>query len=283
RVRPGTDDKVLVMWNALALMAFAEAGRYLNRQDYLEAAVRNARFLLDQLYVSNRLHRSWREGQAKHNAYLEDYAGLVLGLLDLYQSDPNPEWYEMALALADQMVTHFSDPDGGFFDTNDEHEALLIRPKDIQDNATPSGNALAAMALLQLSTYGDRVAWRDNAEQMLAAVLNALTRYPTSFAQWLSAADFAVGPTHEVAIVGDPQDAGTQDLLQSLWKSYRPRQVTAISAHPPGPGSPALLDDRPLLENRPTAYVCQGFVCLQPVHSAQDMENQLAGPSASAG
>jgi uncharacterized protein len=275
RVRPGTDDKVLVMWNALALMAFAEAGRYLSRQDYLEAAIRNARFLLDHLYVSNRLHRSWREGQAKHNAYLEDYAGLVLALLDLYQSDPNPEWYKMALTLADQMVAHFSDPDGGFFDTSDVHEALLIRPKDIQDNATPSGNALAAMVLLQLSTYGDRVAWRDNAEQMLSSVLNALTRYPTSFAQWLSAADFAVGPTREVAIVGDPQDPGTQDLLRSLWKSYRPRQVTAISAYPAEPGSPALLKDRLLLENRPTAYVCQGFVCLQPVNSTDEMEMQL--------
>jgi uncharacterized protein YyaL (SSP411 family) len=276
RVRPGTDDKVLVMWNALALMAFAEAGRYLDRKDYLDAAVRNARFLLDNLYITDRLLRSWREGQAKHYAYLEDYAGLVLALLALYQSDPNTEWYKMALLLADQMVAHFTDPNGGFFDTRDDHEALLVRPKDIQDNATPSGNALACMTLLQLATYGDRGTWRSTAEDMLASITNALLRYPTSFAQWLAAADFAVGPTREVAILGDQNDAGIQDLLRTLWKNYRPRQVTAISTFPPGPGSPALLVDRPLLHNQPTAYVCQGFVCLQPVNSPDEMEAQLA-------
>jgi len=277
RVRPGTDDKVLVMWNALALLAFAEAGRYLGRKDYLDAAIRNARFLLDNLYVNDRLWRSWRDGQAKHNAYLEDYAGLVVGLLALYQSDANPEWYKTALILADEMVAHFADPDGGFFDTRDDHEALLVRPKDIQDNATPSGNALAATALLQLATYGDRDKWRSVAENMLASIQNAFLRYPTSFAQWLAAADFAVGPTREVAILGGPEDAGTQALLKTLWKNYRPRQVAAISAYPPESGTPALLSDRPLLNSQSTAYVCQGFVCLQPVNSPEEMEVQLIG------
>jgi uncharacterized protein YyaL (SSP411 family) len=256
-------------------MALAEAGRYLDRKDYLEAAVRNAHFLLDNLYVTDRLLRSWREGQAKHNAYLEDYAGLVLALLALYQSNPDLEWYSMALLLADQMVAHFTDPNGGFFDTRDDHEVLLVRPKDIQDSATPSGNSLAAMALLQLVAYGDRGTWRSVAEAMLASIQNALLRYPTSFAQWLSAADFAVGPTREVAIIGDLDDSKTLELLRTLWKSYRPRQVTAISAYPPARGSPTLLTDRPLLGNQPTAYVCQGFVCLQPVNSPEEMEKQL--------
>jgi len=277
RVRPGTDDKILVMWNALALTAFAEAARYLGRQDYLDAAIRNARFLLDNLYVTDRLRRSWRDGQARHNAYLEDYAGLILALLALYQSDPNREWYTTALIFADEMVTHFSDPNGGFFDTRDDHEALLVRPKDLQDNATPSGNSLAALALLQLATYGDRTKWRGTAEDMLASAQNALLRYPTAFAQWLSAADFAIGPTREVAILGDLEAAETRALVRTLWKGYRPRQVAAISAFPPGPGSPALLLDRPLLQNEPTAYVCQGFVCLQPVNSPAEMELQLAG------
>jgi uncharacterized protein YyaL (SSP411 family) len=175
------------------------------------------------------------------------------------------------------MVTHFSDPNGGFFDTRDDHEALLVRPRDLQDNATPSGNSLAALALLQLATYGDRTKWRSMAEDLLASVQNALLRYPTAFAQWLSAADFAIGPTREVAILGDPEAAETQALVRTLWKGYRPRQVAAISAFPPGPGSPALLIDRPLLHNEPTAYVCQGFVCLQPVNSPAEMELQLAG------
>lgn len=277
RIRPGTDDKVLVMWNALALKAFAEAGRYLERKEYLDIAIRNARFLLSNLYTGDRLLRSWREGQAKHNAYLEDYAGLTLALLALYQSDPNPEWYSTALKLADEMVEHFSDPAGGFFDTRDDHETLLVRPKDMQDNATPSGNALATTALLELSAYGDRTEWRNRAEDMLASVSNALLRYPTAFAQWLCAADFAVGPTHEVAIIGELGNPKTQELLKTLWKDYRPRQVTAISVYPPKPGSPVLLHDRPPLNGRSTAYVCQGFVCLQPVNLPSDMEIQLKG------
>ena len=277
RVRPGTDDKVLVMWNALALTAFAEAGRYLGRQDYLNAAIRNARFLINNLFVGERLLRSWRDGQAKHNAFLEDYAGLVLALLSLYQSDPDAEWYTLALMLADQMVAHFRDPDGGFFDTRDDHEALLVRPREIQDNATPSGNALAALALLQLAAYGDRSSWQSVSEKMLSTLTNVFVRYPASFAQWLSAADFALGPTHEVAIVGDPHQDRTQELVRALWSSYRPRLVAAISDYPPGLASPALLADRPLIDNQPTVYVCQGFVCRQPVHSPRQMESQLAG------
>ncbi len=277
RIRPTTDDKVLVMWNSLMLKAFSEAGRYLNRQDYLQVAIHNARFLLSKLYVNGRLHRSWREGQAKHNAYLEDYAGLILALLGLYQSDPNNEWYRSALKLADEMVEHFADPNGGFFNTRDDHEVLLVRPKDIQDNATPSGNAIAATALLELAAYGDRTEWRDLAEEMLSSVYGAMLRYPTAFAQWLCAADFAVGPTHEVAIIGDSQRTETRELLNALWKTYRPRQATAISTYPPGPEAPALLKDRPLLNDLPTAYVCQGFVCQQPVNSPKEMETQLTG------
>jgi hypothetical protein len=275
RTRPGTDDKILVLWNALTLSAFAEAARYLDRQDYLETAIHNAHFLLENLYINGRLLRSWRAGQAKHNAYLEDYAGLVHALLVLYQSDPNPEWYASALKLADEMVAHYADPNGGFFDTRDDHEKLLVRPKDVQDNATPCGNALAATTLLELAAYGNRNAWRDLAEEMLAAIQDSALRYPTAFAQWLCAADFATGPTREVAIVGDSDDAKTQELLKTLWKSYRPRQVTAVSAYPPETGSPALLQDRPLLNNQPTAYICQGFVCLQPVNSPDEMEVQL--------
>jgi len=279
RIRPGTDDKVLVMWNALMLKAFAEAGRYLDRSDYLQVAIRNARFLLNNLYVKGRLHRSWREGQAKHNAYLEDYAGLILALLALYQSDPNKEWYLWSLKLADEMVEHFIDPNGGFFDTRDDHETLLVRPKDIQDNATPSGNALAATALLELAAYGDRTEWRDLAEDMLSSTYGAMLRYPTAFAQWLCAADFAVGPTREVAVIGDSDRSETKELLNTLWKTFRPRQVTAISNYPSEPDAPALLKDRPLLNDLPTVYVCQGFICLQPVNSRTEMEKQLKGIS----
>jgi uncharacterized protein YyaL (SSP411 family) len=275
RIRPGTDDKILTAWNALALQAFAEAGRALHRADYLNAAVHNAHFLLGNLQSGGRLLRSWRDGQARQNAYLEDYASLILALLALYQSDPRPEWYSTALELADEMVAHFSDPAGGFFDTRDDHETLLLRPRDIQDNATPSGSALAANALLQLAAYGDRLEGRKTAEDLLIPLLEAMLRYPTAFAKWLTAADFALGPVHEVAVLGSPEDPQLEAMLKILWADYRPRLVAAISGFPPADGSPALLKDRPLVEERPTAYVCQDFVCQQPVNAPEAFAAQL--------
>jgi len=272
RVRPGTDDKVLVAWNSLALTAFAEAGRYLKRQDFLDTAIRNAHFLLHNLYKGDRLLRSWRAGNAKHNAYLEDYAGLVLALLSLYQSDPNPYWYQQALKFADEMVAHFSDPQGGFFDTSDYHENLLIRPRDIQDNATPSGNALAANALLQIAAYGDRFEWRKLAEDMLVPLLETIVQYPTAFAKWLYAADFALGPVREVAIVGKPDHS----LVDILWSEYHPRLVAAISDYPPDKNAPSLLTDRPLKDGVPTAYVCENFVCKQPINNPKELAIQLS-------
>ncbi len=276
RIRPGTDDKVLVAWNSLALIAFAEASRYLKRPDFLEIAQRNARFLLENLHQNGRLLRSWRAGVAKHNAYLEDYAGLILGLLALYQTDPDVYWYQQALKLAEEMVLHYSDPDGGFFDTRDDHENLLLRPKDLQDNATPSGNALAANALLKIAAYGDRQEYQKRGEDMLLPILETAVRYPTAFAKWLEAADFALGPVREVAIVGQQANL----LIDALWSQYRPRLMAAISTYPPEQGSPAILDNRPLVSGIPTAYVCQNFVCQQPVTNPAELAAQLTNGTA---
>ncbi len=275
RVRPGTDDKVLVMWNALMLTAFAQAGRYLDRQDYLEAAARNARFLLNNLYVGGRLLRSWREGQAKHNAYLEDYAGLILALLDLYQSDFNPEWFDTARRLAEEMVGHFSDPDGGFFDTRDDHENLLVRPKDIQDNATPSGNAMACDALLKLAAFTDEGSYRDLAEKALSLVADFSTRYPTAFARWLSAADFALSNVKQIAVVYEPDVESVEDIMRVIQSEYRPNLVMAASSYPPPASAPALLSDRPVKEGKATVYVCEGFVCKNPVTTIPELKDLL--------
>ncbi len=176
-------------------------------------------------------------------------------------------------------MTHFadkSDPSSGLFDTRDDHEALLYRPKELQDNATPSGNALAALLLLQLATYEGRTDWRKLAEEMLSSNLKMILRYPSAFAQWLTAADFAIGPVHEVAILGDLTNAATQNLLQPLWRSYYPRLVLAASPYPVLEGSPVLLSSRPLLNGKPTAYVCQGFVCKQAVNDPTAMMAQLS-------
>jgi uncharacterized protein len=275
RVRPNTDDKVIVFWNALAMSALADAGRYLNNNQYIEIAKQNAKFLLEELYKVDRLLRTWKDGKARHNAYLEDYSSLILGLLSLYQSDPNPRWYLEALRLADEMVTHFSGPEGGFFDTRDDHEELLFRPKDIQDNATPSGNALAALALLQISAYGDRLEWRDKAEDVLAGHQDMIVRFPSAFAQWLCAVDFAFGPVQEVAIIGNIKEKQTRLMLDALWREYRPRIVAAISSPDLPSESPALLKDRQMVNGMVTAFVCQNFFCKKPVNSTDELIKQL--------
>jgi uncharacterized protein YyaL (SSP411 family) len=275
RVWPGIDDKVLVACNALALIAFAEAARYLKRTDYLDTARSNAAFLLTELSPGGRLHRSWRKGTARHHAYLEDHAALILGLLALYQSDPDPNWFTAAVHIAEEMLAHFTDPEGGFFDTSDEQETLILRPKDVQDNATPSGNALAALALLQLAAYTGEGRWRDRAESMLGGIQKIAVQHPSAFAQWLTALDFATQAVQEVAILGPGGSPGKTALIDVLWEKFRPYSLAAISDYPPPAGSPPLLADRPLVNEQPTAYVCHNFTCLRPVIDPAAFREQM--------
>src|SRR6185503_19355694 len=172
RVRPGTDDKILTSWNGLMLATMAEAARVLDSGNALPSidqhpgrfhalATRIAGFLLSALRPNGKLRHSWREGKTTNEVFLEDYAALILGLLELYQTDFNVKWFHSALEFADEMIDLFDDPAGGFFDTSKDEKALLLRPKDVQDNATPSGNALACEALLKLAAFTDEGKYRD--------------------------------------------------------------------------------------------------------------------------
>jgi uncharacterized protein YyaL (SSP411 family) len=275
RIRPGTDDKVLTAWNGLMLSAFSEAGRVFDNASYLEIAGRNADFLLTCLRPDGKLRRTWRLGQSGQEVFLEDYACLILGLLELYQADLNLRWFREARQLAEEMLACFSDPDGGFFDTSQDAEALLTRPKDLQDNATPSGNALAVESLLRLAALTEAPEWRQIAEKALALVSDMAPSYPTAFGLWLSAAELALGKVDQVAILGEPTDEPTQALIDVLRNIYHPNMVMAVSCYPPPAEAPALLTGRLMLNNQPTAYVCQGFVCLQPVTQPEDLARQL--------
>ncbi|HRQ12321.1 MAG TPA: thioredoxin domain-containing protein [Promineifilum sp.] len=274
RVWPGLDDKVLTAWNGLMLAAFAEAGRALSRLDYTDIATQNAEFLYTNLrQTDGRLLRSWRAGtRARYNAYLEDYAFLADGLLALYQTTFEPRWFLWARELAEWMLTHFQDSAGGFFDTSDDHETLLHRPRDVQDNATPSGNSMAAHVLLALSLYTGEGRYWDTAESMVAALAEPMMRYPGAFSHWLCAAALIMAEPREVAIVGDPAAADTRELLDVLQSRYRPALVAAV-----GPSEPVvpLLAGRPQLNGRATAYVCRRFVCLNPVTQPEALAEQL--------
>ncbi len=281
RPQPARDDKALAAWNGLAIAAFADAAVAFAAEDaaaavrYRAAADRAASAIVSGLLAPDgSLGRSWKDGRSVGQGVLEDYTHLADGLLALYEATFDERWFETARALMDRVLTHFADPAGGFFDTADDHEQLVTRPKDVQDNAVPSGNAMAARVLLRLAAWTGEGSYRDAAERAMRTVVPFVVRYPTGFAQWLSAMDLALAPAIEVAIVGSPDDAATAALLAEVRRGYRPNQVVSVAADPAASAVP-LLADRVSLDGRPTAYVCRGFVCRLPVTEPAALHEQL--------
>ena len=276
RPQPARDDKALAAWNGLAIAAFADAGRLLGRADLSDVATRAAGAITAGLLAADgSLGRSWKDGRATGQGVLEDYADLAEGLLALYEATFDERWFTTARALMDRVLARFADPAGGFFDTADDHERLVARPKDVQDNAVPSGNAMATLVLLRLAAWTGEGRYRDAAERAMRTVTGFVARYPTGFAQWLSAMDSALAPVVEVAIVGDPADAATQALIAETTRGFRPNQVVAVSADP-GTSVVPLLADRLAIDGKPTAYVCRGFVCRLPVTTPEALRAELA-------
>ena len=276
RARPGRDEKVLTSWNGLMLATLAEAARVLNREDYLQAAEHNADFLLRELQASNhRLRHTWKEGKTKLNAYLEDYTNLIEGLMELYQTTFHPRWFLAAKDLTEEMIEHFSAPDGGFFDTSDDHETLITRPRDTQDNATPSGNAMAATALLRLAALAGEPRYAELSYQSLSHMQSLLAQHPLAYSQWLIALDYALASSREIAIVGDLKADDTRALIDVSFRGYRPYQVVAVGAPGDESNDIPLLRDRDQSENRATAYVCVNSTCSLPVTRPAELEALL--------
>jgi uncharacterized protein YyaL (SSP411 family) len=279
RVHPATDDKVLAAWNGLAISALAEAGRSFGEPRYLDAAVAAAGFVLDALSDEDgRLLRSWREGRKGGTGYLDDYACVAEACLTLYETTFDLRWLREARRLAGAMVELFADPGGdGFYQTGRDAEQLVVRPRELFDNAVPAGSSVAADVLQRLGRlYGDPEL-EEAGRRALRPVLGVLGRAPTGFGHALGAADFALARVREVAIVGRPDAEDTRALLAEVWGAYQPNRVVAAA----GPDDTAaqaevpLLADRPTLEGRATAYVCEHFVCQRPVTSPADLAAQL--------
>jgi uncharacterized protein len=282
RPKPDRDEKILTAWNGMALRAFAVAAAAFERDDYLKVAQDNADFLLRALRREDgRVLRSWKDGKATLPGYLEDYALLIDGLLALYGVDGNPRRLRECLTLADAMLNLFWDATlGGFYDTGTDHEALVTRPRDVSDNATPSGSSTATEVLLRLAALTGNDTYRQRAEQILTGHTEMLRRVPLGFGRMLCAADFALARVREVALVGDPNAADMQALLGEIHHGYRPHLVSA-QLHP-GDTEAAqltpLLRDRTQIEGKATAYVCEGFTCNLPVTDVEALRSQI-GPS----
>jgi uncharacterized protein len=277
RPQPARDDKALAAWNGLAIATFAEAGRILREERYTAAAIGAAEAIVGGLMGDDgSLKRSWKDGRAVGAGVLEDYADLAEGLLALYETTFDERWFTLARRLADSILDRFADPDGGFFDTASDHEQLITRPKDPQDNATPSGAAMATTVLLRLAAFTGEGRYRTAAERAIGTVVPLMARYPTAFGQWLVAAAFAAGDTVEVAVIGDRSEPETEEILAPVWAEWRPFQVLA-AAPPDAPAGSSipLLRDRRQVDGKPTAYVCRDFVCQLPVTTPAALADQL--------
>ena len=280
RVAPGLDDKVLTSWNGLAMRAFAEAGAALGRQDYVEKANINAKFLLDSLVRDGRLLRTYRNGEAKLNGYLEDYAFLIDGLLVLHEATLDGRWLDESISLGEAMVDLFwEESEGRFYDTGRDHEELVLRPRDYTDNATPCGSSMAADVLLRLAVITGDSEHQRRAVTSLRSVRELMSRFPTGAGHWLGALDFYLSTPKEIAIVGGAGDAETNALLSEVSRRYLPNRVLVGSV---GDGTAEtrsgvpLLEDRDRVDGKATAYVCENYACNFPVTEPAALAAQLA-------
>jgi hypothetical protein len=273
RVKPFRDEKILTAWNGLMLSAFAEAAGILGNKDYLAVAKTNANFILDKLQQDGRLLRTWKDGRCKLNAYIEDYANVADGLLQLYQVSGEVDYLKESLRFADVMVTEFWDEDnGGFYFTGSDHEELIVRNKDFYDNATPSGNSVAADLFLRLSMFTADAKYERFATTVLRLIGSQIRRYPQGFGRALSALEFYLAKKKEVVIIGPPDN----DLDRVIKSKYLPNSICIPTDEPASDCEwVPMLHGKEMIGGRATAYVCEEFVCQRPVTTAGDLLQEI--------
>ena len=272
RIWPGKDEKVLASWNGLMLRSVAEAARVFGGDAHRALALRNGEFLFREMVRDGRVFRSHKDGVSRIAGFLEDYAAVALGALALYELTFDRVWLDRAKALAAAMDEWFWDDDASaFFDTPSDGENLVTRPRDVTDNATPSGTSLAAELLLRLGDVLGDTDMTRRAVFVLETVSEPMARYPLAFGHALTAADIAVHGATEVALIGDPRSEDFGTLARAISSVYVPSLVVAGG----GASDIALLQDRPLKNGAATAYVCRGFTCDAPTNDPEQLQQQL--------
>jgi uncharacterized protein len=279
RVHPGRDDKVLAAWNGLACRAFAEAGRALDRPDYVAAAVRNAEFVLSQMQRDGRLLRSWKAGEAKLMAYLEDHALVAAALLDLYEATFERRWLDEARRLAEEMLRLFwDDAVEGFFDTGIDHEQLVVRPRNLFDNAVPCGSSVAIETLFRLAVLTGERRYESRGLSALRPMADLMSRHAGGFGRFLCGLDFHLGPVIEIALITPKPIDDSSDVLTSVvFGRYLPNRVVAgaVAGDASAVAGVPLLEQRELVEGKPTVFVCRDYVCELPVTDPEALARQL--------
>jgi uncharacterized protein len=280
RVKPGLDDKILASWNGLMLSALALAGRTMGGRapKYRAAAVKNADFIRSRLSTTDssgrtRLWHTYKNGTAKIPGLLEDYSLVALGFLELFRTTFERSHLEFALALTRTILELFRDPTGGFFDTPEDGEALIVRPKSYFDSAMPSGNGATAQLLIQLSRLTGNTDWEDIAVSVIKQMLEVMPRQPTGFGSLNAALEHHLGAHREIAILGDLERDDTRGLKATLNKRYLPHTAT-VTANPGDPYLP-VLEGRDLVNGAAAAFVCENLACQLPVTTPAALEALL--------
>ncbi|MEZ5429453.1 MAG: thioredoxin domain-containing protein [Pyrinomonadaceae bacterium] len=272
RVKPFRDEKVLTAWNGLMLAAFAEAAAVLDDEDYLGIAKENADFILENMQRDGYLLRSYKDGRAKLNAYLEDYANLADALVELFQVSGEIRYLRGAIDLTNILLDEFWDEDeGGFFFTGEGHEELIVRTKDFFDNASPSGNSVAVDVLLKLRHLTGDEKYERFAVALLRLLAAQIGRYPQAFGRALSALEFYLGTVKEIVIIGERGN----ELAKEVWKNYLPVKIVVPAEDSGAADLVPLLRDRTKIDGKPTVYVCENFACRFPVTSIEELRDQI--------
>jgi uncharacterized protein YyaL (SSP411 family) len=276
RVAPARDEKILTSWNALMIGAFAEAYKVLGDSAYRDAAGSAARFIDTHLYRDGRLLRTWTAGEAKLDAYLDDYAFLVNALLDLYEGTADPSLVTRAAALGTAILDRFEDREhGGFYFTGTGHEELVHRPKPVFDGSIPSGNSAAVQGLLRLFHYLGDERFLVAAERALRSFGAGMAKNPFGFAHMIGVADFYLRKPREIVIVGNPTGAAAGELCARIHAGYVPNK-TVVLTDPASPQRLPVAAGKTQVDGRVTAYVCHGYACSTPVTSWSELEPLLA-------
>lgn len=279
RMRPGKDDKILTSWNGLMIDAMARASRALNEVRYAQAAQRAAQFMRQAMVDENgRLLHTYRNGNARILAYLDDYACLANALVSLYESTFEESWIDWAVELVDAMLIRFSGDVGALYFTSVEHEDLIVRTKDVVDSSVPSGNGIAATVLMRLARLCGRNDYAQYAERIIRSSLNIIKASPNAAGQTLIALDVFLAPAKEIVLVGGENDQENKELLNLVHQTYLPNvtiayrdsTTTSTSIHLEG-----LWKGRDAVEGQPTCFVCENHVCGAPLVGSESIRDRI--------
>lgn len=276
RIRPGRDEKVLTSWNSLMISAYVDGYRVTRKSEYLDEAKTTANFILDNLMNDGKLLRTWGQGKAKLAGYLDDYSYFVQALLDLTSVDADGRWFSLAVKLTDHMLAHFwDDENGGLYYTSDDHEELIVRPKNHFDGSVPSGASVALMNLLRLEKLTGEESYRESARTILRSYGEYMVKGPSEFANSLCALDFYLHPIKEIVVVSE-SGSDNSEILFPIYEQFDPDKVVLVADLESLKSQKSPLTEGRTPENgKPTAFVCEKFTCKQPIVDGNELRSAL--------